>query len=77
MPSLGMRNPHDPYDAYADDVVGSGWGSGEGDRGRSEEDRMSFWEDYGSQPRVLKVCYNFLLLTSAFTHFSFPQIANE
>jgi hypothetical protein len=54
-----------------------GGGSGDGGGARSEKDRISFGEeDYVRLPRVLKVRYSLLLLASAFTHFSFPQIAN-
>jgi hypothetical protein len=64
MPSPPVSTSHAQYDAYADDAMGAGPGSDEagghfiGDTGRSEEGgRMSFQdeEDYGRQPRVLKV----------------------
>ena len=61
-PSPALANPHDPYDAYTDDVVGDDGAdvAGHGGAGQSatgEEGRMSFEdeEDYGMQPRVLKV----------------------
>jgi len=63
--SPALPNPHDPYEAYADDAMGQGPGSDEGGGGgqfmghtdRGEEGRLSFQdeEDYGRQPRVLKV----------------------
>jgi hypothetical protein len=65
MPSPPTSTSHAQYDAYADDAMGHGPGSDDagghfvGDTGRSEEGgaRMSFQdeEDYGRQPRVLKV----------------------
>jgi hypothetical protein len=64
MPSPPASTSHAQDDAYADDAMGHGPGSDDagghfvGDTGRSEEGaRMSFQdeEDYGRQPRVLKV----------------------
>lgn len=42
MPSLGMLNPHNPYNASMDNMVGSRQGGDKGHAGRSKEGWINF-----------------------------------
>ena len=85
MPSpLQNPHPHDPYEAYANvatspepgsDEGGAGAGAGGQHSGRSDDGRMSLLdeEDYGRQPRMLKVCVCFVCFPPIYVlPFSFP-----